>query len=87
MKLFKVGGEESSRNIAKERLKLMLVQDRIEVSPGFMEELREALLASLGKFLEVDKEGTKLSLELGEKHRQLIATVPIKRVKRKLENG
>lgn len=87
MKLFKMGGAESSRNIAKERLKLMLIQDRIEVSPGFMEELREALLASLGKFLEVDKEGTKLSLELGEKHRQLTATFPIKGVKRKPENG
>ncbi len=85
MGLFQIRRPENSRNIAKERLKLMLIRDRIEISPGFMEELREALLSSLGKYLDVDREGTELSLELGEKRSQLVATFPIKRVKRKGE--
>ncbi len=86
MRLFKIGGSEGSRNIAKERLKLMLIQDRIEVSPGFMEELREAVLSSVGKYLDVDREKAQLSLELGEKLGQLVATIPVKRVKRKAEH-
>ncbi len=87
MKLFKLGQSGNSRELARERLKRMLIQDRIQVSPGIMEELREALLSSVGKYLEVDRERARLSLEVGEKSSQLVATIPIKGVKRKAEHG
>ncbi len=87
MKLFRLGPAANSRDIAKQRLKAMLIQDRIQVSPGLMEELREALLSSVGKYLDVDRERTELSLEVGEKHSRLVATIPIKRVKRGAEYG
>jgi cell division topological specificity factor len=86
MRLFGKAGLRNPRDIAKERLKLMLIQDRIQVSPGFMEELREALLSSLGKYLDVDREGTELSLEVGENRGKLVASVPIKSVKRRVEH-
>jgi|YelNatPaOPRAMG01_1025707.scaffolds.fasta_scaffold00882_16 cell division topological specificity factor len=86
MRLFGKAGLRNPRDIAKERLKLMLIQDRIQVSPGFMEELREALLSSLGKYLDVDREGTELSLEVGENRGKLVASVPIKSVKRRAEH-
>ncbi|MCS7286339.1 MAG: cell division topological specificity factor MinE [Anaerolineae bacterium] len=86
MSFFNIRSSKSSREIAKERLKLMLVQDRIQVSPGLMEEIKEAFLTSLGKYLEMDREKAELSLQIGEKHTQLVATVPIKGVKRKLND-
>ncbi len=86
MRLWGKAGLKNPRDIAKERLKLMLIQDRIQVSPGFMEELREAILSSLGKYLDVDREGTELSLEVGENRGKLVASVPIKSVKRKVEH-
>ena len=86
MRLLGKAGLRNPRDIAKERLKLMLIQDRIQVSPGFMEELREAILNSLGKYLDVDREGTELSLEVGENRSKLVASVPIKSVKRRVEH-
>lgn len=86
MSLFNIRGSRSSREIAKERLKLMLIQDRVQISPGLMEEIKEAFLTSLGKYLDVDREKAELSLQIGEKHSQLVATVPIKRVKRKFND-
>ncbi len=86
MRLFGKAGLKNPRDIAKERLRLMLIQDRIQVSPGFMEELREAILSSLGKYLDVDREGTELSLEVGENRGKLVASVPIKSVKRRIEH-
>jgi len=72
----------TSREIAKERLKVVLVQDRLKVPSQFLEHVKEAMLLSIDQYLEVDRDGAELNLSRTDKKHVLIATIPIKGVRR-----
>jgi cell division topological specificity factor len=38
-------GEESSRSIAKSRLRLILIHDRADIPPGLLEEIKDEIIA------------------------------------------
>lgn len=72
-------GEEQSKQVAKERLRLVLVQDRMSLSSHELEALKEDLLAVISKYLEIDEAGTEVNLERDGQSVALVATIPIKR--------
>lgn len=77
----------TSREIARERLKVVLVQDRLKVPSHFLDSVKEAMLLSLEQYLEVDREGAELSLNRTDKKHVLTANIPIKGVRRKERQG
>jgi len=74
----------TSREIAKERLRLVLVQDRFKVPSKFLEDVKEAMLLSVDQYLEVDREGVEINLNRKDKYHVLVASIPIKGIKRKV---
>lgn len=78
---------ENSKEIAKERLKLVLIHDRSNVSPEVLEQLRNEIIEVISKYIEIDKEEmeiqlTKTQTEEGERIvPALVANIPIKGVK------
>lgn len=78
--------EDSSKNVAKERLKLVLVHDRSHCSPEILEMIRENLLDSLADYIDFDEKGLEVKImqtEAGADGRPaLIANIPIKNMKR-----
>lgn len=70
---------ESSKNVAKERLQFILIQDRIKLSPDEMEEMKSELLAVLSKYIDVDEEKIKMDLNRRDGMMALIANFPLKR--------
>jgi cell division topological specificity factor len=66
--------EPSSRSIAKERLKLVLVHDRVRMSPQMLQTLKDELIAVISKHLDIDREGVRITI--GEGNR-LVADIPI----------
>ncbi len=70
--------EISSKEIAKERLKLVLIHDRTSISP----EIKEEIIQVISKHLEIDRSGMDFSLEGEENSMALIASIPIKGMKR-----
>lgn len=77
-----LGRQESSRT-AKERLRLVLIHDRQSVSPELMEELRAELIGVISKYLEIDEAETEFTLDREEESVALVASIPIRQVKRK----
>lgn len=75
-------GRGGSREQAKERLRLVLIHDRTSLAPETMAELKERLLEVIGEFLVVDKEKLEMGLEKSEDEAALIASIPIKGVRR-----
>lgn len=71
--------EEQSKQVAKERLRLVLVQDRVSLTAQEMEALKEDLLAVISKYLEIDESGPDVTLERDGQSVALVATIPIKR--------
>jgi cell division topological specificity factor len=76
--------EDSSKNVAKERLKLVLVHDRANCSPDFLEEVKEDLLQALKGHIDIDEKGLDIKITEAEENGRpaLIASIPIKNMKR-----
>ena len=45
---------DASKSVAKQRLRLVLVHDRLDVSETIMNSLREDLISTIGKYMEID---------------------------------
>lgn len=71
-----------SKEIAKERLRLVLVHDRATVSPRFLDLIKEEIIGVIANYMEIDEEGIEISLDNIENAVALIASIPIKRMKR-----
>ena len=67
--------------MAKERLKVVLVQDRIKLNPEMLELIRADLMAAISRRLEIDEQNVEVSLAREDRWDKLYANVPIKRQK------
>ena len=47
--------KKSSGNVAKDRLKLVLVSDRANCSPDIMEQIQKDIINVLSKYVEIDQ--------------------------------
>ena len=48
---------KSSGDVAKDRLKLLLVSDRANCSPDVMELIKNDIIKVISKYMEIDAEG------------------------------
>ncbi len=67
--------------MAKQRLKVALVQDRIKVNPELLELIKADLLTVISRRLEIDEQHVQISLARENHLDKLQADVPIKRQK------
>lgn len=75
-------GRQSSGNIAKERLQLVLVHDRASVSPEMLEALKNDLMAVISRYMDIDYGATEVNLEHDDGSTALVASIPIVRMRR-----
>lgn len=87
MDLFKMFSKsDNSKDIAKERLKLVLIHDRANVSPQFLEMIKGEILGVISDYMEIDEEGLEISLTRtrrsdGASVPALVANIPIRKMK------
>ena len=72
---------ESAANTAKDRMRNMLVHDRLELPAGRLESLEEELIAVVGRYFELEKDTTKFDLQQFERKAALVANFPLLRSK------
>lgn len=77
--------EINSKQAAKDRLKLVLMQDRASVSPDFFEIMKQEIIDVIKKYIEIDEDALEVELtrgiEAGLEGPALYANIPIKNVK------
>ncbi|MEW6228408.1 MAG: cell division topological specificity factor MinE [Bacillota bacterium] len=71
------GAKPRSKNLAKERLKLVLAHDRIDVSPGMFEGLRVDLARAFGKYVDIDEAGMKVRFDSTDSRLAVVASAPV----------
>jgi len=76
-----------SKNIAKERLKLVLIHDRADTNPGVLEMLKNDIIQVILKYMDIENEEldiqiTQTSTEDNKKVPMLMANIPIKNMKK-----
>ena len=63
---------------AKERLQLVLVHDRTDLTPGQLESLKDDLLKAISQYIEIDPEAVRIELEKDGRSQRLVADIPLK---------
>jgi len=87
--LFKAFGKSKtkSKNVAKERLKLVLIRDRSDLSPKFIEMIKGDIIRVVKEYVEIDQEGLDIKLTRMKREYDdtpisaLVANIPIVKVK------
>ncbi len=73
--------EESSKSLAKERLRLVLMSDRVALAPETFDTMKGEMLGVLARYLEIDEHGMDVHFENAERSFALYATIPITSIK------
>ncbi|HLA88197.1 MAG TPA: cell division topological specificity factor MinE [Anaerolineales bacterium] len=68
---------------AKERLQLVLVHDRTDLTPAQLESLKDDLLIAISKYIEIDPEAVQIGLERDGRSQRLVADIPLRNVSRR----
>ncbi len=80
-KIFNREGKNTSRTVARDRLKMVLAYDRTDVSPKMMAKMREELLEVVGRYFELEPDALEVQFDREGSSTALIANIPIRRVK------
>ena len=82
MKSINIFKKKSSSNIAKDRLKILLISDRINCSPQTLNLIKQDLIHSISKYMSIDEEHVEIILKKNNKRGKnkkpsLYANIPI----------
>ena len=79
--------KKRSGDVAKDRLKLLLVSDRANCSPDVMEMIKNDIIQVISKYMEIDAEGLDIQITQTESEGgngnvpALYANIPIRDMK------
>ncbi|HZK24258.1 MAG TPA: cell division topological specificity factor MinE [Oscillospiraceae bacterium] len=77
-------GRQDSKDVAKERLRLVLVHDRASVSPEFLDKIKEEMIQVISKYMEIDENQTQINMHHSEGTAVLEANLCIKSIRRNM---
>lgn len=72
---------QGSGSTAKERLQLVLIHDRANLSASFLGEVKEDVLRVVSRYAEIDEKSVEVKLEQRGRVVALTADIPIRRMK------
>ena len=68
-----------SASSAKERLQLVLVHDRTDLTPAQLESLKDDLLKAISNYIDIDPDAVRIGLERDGRSQRLVADIPLRR--------
>lgn len=75
---------KSSCQVAKDRLKILLISDRVNCSPEMMELIKTDIAKVISKYMKIDAQNMEIQISAvgnkagkGNKHPMLYANIPI----------
>lgn len=73
--------EEASKTLAKERLRLVLMSDRVSLAPDVFDEMKGEMLSVIRRYLEIDEHALDMHFENLERQFALLASIPVLKVR------
>jgi cell division topological specificity factor len=70
-------GQPASKDIARDRLKLVLIHDRTDVSPAIIEQMRNELIDVISKHVDIDRDGVEITLHQEANENRIVADIPL----------
>lgn len=87
MGLFELFKKKNSGDVARDRLKLLLVSDRADCSPEMMERIKNEIIQVISKYMDIDTERLDIQITQTESEGSngtvpaLFANIPIKDIR------
>jgi cell division topological specificity factor len=78
-----LGRNPSSANQAKERMKLVLIHDRTDLTPAEMDALKDELIQVISRHIEIDPNAVRIDLSHEGREQRLIADIPLRPTRRR----
>jgi cell division topological specificity factor len=75
--LSRLAGQKRSASAARERLQLVLIHDRADLPPGKLEALKDDIIATLSRHVEINAGEVRVSLTRERNSQRLVAEVPL----------
>jgi cell division topological specificity factor len=73
-----MGRKPNPAQSAKDRLKLVLVTDRVSLSPEEMKSMQQEILEVIRKYVRVEESDIELKYEQRDRENFLVADIPLK---------
>lgn len=73
-----LGKKDKSAEQAKERLKLVLIHDRTDLTPHQLELMKNELLEVISRHVAIDPAAVKIDMAQDGREQRLIADIPLK---------
>jgi cell division topological specificity factor len=78
-----LGRDQSSAQEAKERMKLVLIHDRTDLTPGALEQLKDELIEVISRHIEIDPNAVHIEMAQDGRQQRLIADIPLRTARRR----
>lgn len=77
-----LGRETKSANQAKERLQLVLVHDRTNLTTSALEEMKDEIIEVISRHIDIDSRAVSIEINKDGRQQRLVADIPIRGPKR-----
>ncbi|MEA3350051.1 MAG: cell division topological specificity factor MinE [Chloroflexota bacterium] len=72
-----IGRKPKSANRAKERLQLVLIHDRINLTSAVLEIMKDEIIDVISHHVAIDSSAVKINIDKDGRQQRLIADIPI----------
>ena len=76
-------GRKKSANSAKERLQLVLIHDRTDLTSAQLESLKDELLETISRYIDIDPSAVSINIAHDGRAQRLVADIPLKSASRR----
>lgn len=80
-------GRKNSADNAKERLQLVLIHDRTDLTPAELDSLKDDLIAAISRHVEIDVQSMQIGVEHDGRSQRLVADIPLKAARRRAKRS
>ncbi len=73
----RLSGNRKSARLAKDRLKLVLIHDRINLSPKLVDEMKDEIVSVISRYIEIDPSLVQITVSHDGREQRLVADIPL----------
>ncbi len=69
---------QSSKDVAKKRLQLLLIHDQVDLTPTQMTQMKQEIVEVIERYLSIETEDTHVALDRLDRQIRLVGSIPVK---------
>ena len=81
--LDRLTGRDKSARKAKDRLRLVLIHDRTDLTPAQMDALKDDLIAVISRYIAIEPQAVEIQLSQDGREQYLVANIPLRPPRRR----